>query len=211
MMSSRVNPAIPTSSAGPSGPDISAPGGSAIDVLVAVMSSCAPETYAHARRVTQSAVAMARTMELPASTVEQIEQAALLHDLGKLAMASPEAATLGPQGELQAVIIRQHVRVGFDVLSVVPHLRTAASIVIAVHERWDGFGYPAGLRGTEIPLGARVVAVADAYDVLTATHRYHRGMPRDEANAEIVRGAGTYFDPDIVRAWLRASDRLECS
>jgi response regulator RpfG family c-di-GMP phosphodiesterase len=212
MMSSRVNSVFLPSTAGPSGPDTGATqGGSAFEVLLATLSACAPETYAHSRRVMLSAVATARTMELPASIVEQIEQASLLHDLGKLAMTVPDAAGAGPQAELQAVLVRQHVRIGFDVLSVVPHLRPVASAVIAVHERWDGFGYPAGLRGTEIPVAARVIAVADAFDVLTTAHRYHRGMTRDEANAEIVRGAGTYFDPDIVRVWLRTSDRLECS
>jgi response regulator RpfG family c-di-GMP phosphodiesterase len=125
-------------------------------------------------------------------------------------MPDPEVETEGAQGELHATLRRQHVRIGFDILSVVPHLRAAAALVIAVNERWDGYGYPAGLRGREIPIGARIVAIADAYDVLTANHPYREGLSRDEANAEIVRSAGTYFDPDIVRAWLRASDRLEC-
>jgi putative nucleotidyltransferase with HDIG domain len=186
-------------------------GSSALDALVAMMSACAPDVYAHARRVSQMATVTARTMELPTPLIEQIAQAALLHDIGKLAVARPEPLRHGPDAELQAVLIRQHVRVGFDILSVVPPLRAAASIVIAVHERWDGFGYPAGLRGREIPIGARLIAVADAYDVLASDHAYRGGMARDEANAEIVRGAGTYFDPDIVRAWLRACDSLECS
>ncbi len=186
-------------------------GRSAIDALMAMMGACAPDLHAHARRVSHAATAIARTMDLPAPLVEQIEQAALLHDLGKLAMAGQEVLAQGPDGELQAVLVRQHVRIGFDVLSVVPTLRAAASIVIAVHERWDGLGYPAGLRGTDIPIGARVIAVADAYDVLTSDHAFRGGMARDEANIEIVRGAGIYFDPDVVRAWLRASDRLECS
>jgi putative nucleotidyltransferase with HDIG domain len=184
---------------------------SALDALVAMMSACAPDLYAHARRVSQTATATARTMELPAPLIEQIEQAALLHDIGKLAVARPDVPQHGPDAELQAVLLRQHIHVGFDILSVVPPLRAVASIVIAVHERWDGFGYPAGLRGREIPIGARLIAVADAYDVLASDHAYRAGMSRDEANAEIVRGAGTYFDPDIVRAWLRACDRLECS
>lgn len=175
------------------------------------MSACAPDMYAHVRRVAQMATATARMMDLPAPLIEQVEQAALLHDLGKLAFTEQSAPAFGSDGELQAVLVRQHVRIGFDVLSVVPPLRSAASIVIAVHERWDGFGYPAGLRGTEIPMAARLIAVADAFDVLTSPHAFRGGMSRDEANAEIVRGAGTYFDPDIVRAWLRASDRLECS
>jgi putative nucleotidyltransferase with HDIG domain len=186
------------------------PGHTAFDALVAVMSACAPDLYAHARRVSHLAAATARTMDLPPHLVEQIEQAALLHDIGKLAFPAQGVQALGPN-ELHAVLLRQHVRIGFDVLSIVPPLRSVASIVIAVHERWDGFGYPAGLRGTEIPVGARLIAVADAYDVLTSPHAYRGGMSRDEANAEVVRGAGTYFDPDIVHAWLRASDKLECS
>ncbi len=212
MMSPRVNPTISTESVSPPGFDLAgAQGCSAVDALVAMMSACAPDIYAHARRVSQVATATARTMALPAPLIEQIEQAALLHDIGKLALVEQGMQPFGSEGELQAVLVRQHVRIGFDVLSVVPPLRCAASIVIAVHERWDGFGYPAGLRGTEIPVGARLIAVADAYDVLTSPHAFRGGMSRDEANAEIVRGAGTYFDPDIVRAWLRASDRLECS
>jgi response regulator RpfG family c-di-GMP phosphodiesterase len=212
MMSSRVNPALFLESVDPSGPEFA--GGqssSALDALTAVMSACAPELYAHARRVAQAAAATARMMDLPVPMLEQIEQAALLHDIGKLAFTSQPMHPFGSDAELHAVLVRQHVRVGFDVLSVVPPLRSAASIVIAVHERWDGCGYPAGLRGTEIPLGARLIAVADAYDTLTSSHAHRGALSRDVANAEIVRGAGTYFDPDIVRAWLRASDRLECS
>ena len=182
----------------------------ALDAMMAMMSACAPQAYAHARRVARIATAIARTVELPEPLVEQVEHCALLHDIGKLAIPDPEVEADGAQGELQATLRRQHVRVGFDILSVVPHLRPAAALVIAVQERWDGYGYPAGLRGREIPIGARIVAVADAYDVLAANHPYRQGLSRDEANAEIVRSAGTYFDPDIVRAWLRASDRLEC-
>jgi len=182
----------------------------ALDAMMAMMSACAPQAHAHARRVARISVSIARTVELPEPLVEQVEHCALLHDIGKLAIPDPDVEADGAQGELQTTLRRQHVRIGFDILSVVPHLRPAAALVIAVNERWDGYGYPAGLRGREIPIGARIVAIADAYDVLTANHPYRNGLSRDEANAEIVRSAGTYFDPDIVRAWLRASDRLEC-
>jgi putative nucleotidyltransferase with HDIG domain len=182
----------------------------ALDALMAMMSACAPAAYAHARRVARSARAIARIVELPDPLVEQVEHAALLHDIGKLAIPDPDVEADGAHGELQATLRRQHIRIGFDILSVVPQLRPAAALVIAQYERWDGYGYPAGLRGREIPIGARIVAVADAYDVLTSTHAYRAGLSRDDANAEIVRSAGTYFDPDIVRAWLRASDKLEC-
>ncbi|HLG55926.1 MAG TPA: HD domain-containing phosphohydrolase [Vicinamibacterales bacterium] len=183
---------------------------SALDALMAMMSACAPDGYAHARRVARTAMAIARTAELPQPLIDQVEHAALLHDIGKLAIPDPHLEDDDADGELQAALRRQHVRIGFDILSVVPHLRPVAAIVIAVYERWDGFGYPAGLKGREIPIGARIVAVADAYDVLASDHTYRERLSRDEANAEIVRSAGTYFDPDMVRAWLRASDRLEC-
>jgi putative nucleotidyltransferase with HDIG domain len=182
-----------------------------VDALVALLSACAPELYAHCRRVSHAATATARTLRLPVPLVEQIQQAALLHDIGKLGIAAPDSPLEGPEGELQAVLVRQHVRIGFNILSAVPPLRPAAAIVIAIHERWDGFGYPAGLGGREIPLAARLIAVADSYDALRETETRRIPMTRDEANAEIVRAAGTCFDPDMVGAWLRTSDRLECS
>ena len=182
----------------------------ALDAMLAMMSACAPDACAHARRVARVATAIAHIIELPEALTEQVEHCALLHDIGKLAIPDPDVEADGVHGELQSALRRQHVRIGFDIISVVPHLRPAAALVIAVNERWDGYGYPAGLRGKEIPIGARIVAIADAYDVLTSNHPYRDGLSRDEANAEIVRSAGTYFDPDLVRAWLRASDRLEC-
>ena len=205
---SRLSPAAPVR-----GSDMAVPvPHSALDALMAMISACAPDSHAHARRVARYATAIARTIELPEPLLEQVEQAALLHDIGKLAIPDPELESDDPLGELQASLRRQHVRIAFDIVSVVPQLRPAAGIIIAVHERWDGFGYPAGFHKNQIPVGARIVAVADAYDVLTSSHPWGvRRLPRDEANAEIVRSAGTYFDPDIVRAWLRASDRLECS
>jgi response regulator RpfG family c-di-GMP phosphodiesterase len=191
-----------------------ASGGAALDALVAVLRACAPETHAHGRRVARVSAAVAATMGLPDVLVEQVAQAALLHDIGKLALSGPDLGPdLGPDGpddELGALLRRHHVRAGFDILSAVPHLRPAAALVVAVHERWDGYGYPAGLQGTEIPLGARVIAVADAHDTLTAHHMLRDGMSEAEASAEVVRGAGTYFDPGVVHAWLRVRDRFAC-
>ena len=123
--------------------------------MMAMMSACAPDAYAHARRVAASRRPLPGR-ELPEPLVEQVEHCALLHDIGKLAILDPgDVEAEAPQGELQADARRQHVRIGFDILSVVPHLRAAAALVIAVNERWDGYGYPAGLRGREIPIGAR--------------------------------------------------------
>src|SRR6185436_15892669 len=115
MMSARVNPTTLSDSVAPPGVD---PGGaqgcSALDALLAMMSACAPDMYAHVRRVSQMATVTARMIELPAPIVEQVEQAALLHDLGKLAFTEQGAPAFGAEGELQAVLVRQHVRIGFD-------------------------------------------------------------------------------------------------
>src|SRR5262245_37898922 len=157
----------PTSPDTMCGPDVAAPvPHSALDALMAMISACAPESHAHARRVARYATALARTIELPDPLVEQIEQAALLHDIGKLAMPDPDLESDDALGELHASLRRRHVRIAFDIVSVVPQLRPAAGIIIAVHERWDGCGYPAGFRSSQIPIGARIVAVADTYDAL---------------------------------------------
>ena len=113
MMSPRVNPTAISDPVSPSGFDLGgAHGCSALDALLAMMSACAPDIYAHVRRVSQIATATARMMDLPAPIVEQVEQAALLHDLGKLALTEQSAPSLGVAGELQAVLVRQHVRIG---------------------------------------------------------------------------------------------------
>ena len=214
MMSPRVNPTISSESVPPPGPELAGAHGllgarrpDGDDERV-----CARQSHAHARRVSQVATATARTMDLPAPLIEQIEQAALLHDIGKLALAEQDVQPFGPQGELQAVLVRQHVRIGFDVLSVVPPLRLRG---VDCDRRPRAMG--------RLRLSGRACAerrfrsapASSPWPTPTTCSRpriaYRGGMSRDEANAEIVRSAGTYFDPDIVRAWLRASDRLECS
>lgn len=184
---------------------------SELDALLATLRACTPEAHAHALRVARTATAIAHAVGLPEDQVAQVEYAALLHDIGKLAIPDAILQVAGPLDDLQTAIVRTHVRIGFDIMSVVPTLRQAAAIVIATHERWDGFGYPAGLRREEIPVGARIVAVADAYDALVSARVYRDGMSPDEANGELARCAGAQFDPDIVRAWFRASERMSCS
>jgi response regulator RpfG family c-di-GMP phosphodiesterase len=107
-------------------------------------------------------------------------------------------------------MIHAHVTIGYEVLSASPFLRPAAEIVLASQERFDGAGYPAGLRGPAIPLSARILAVADTYDALVSARIHRDPMSRDDANVELVRGAGSQFDPEIVRAWLMTSERATC-
>jgi len=112
-------------------------------------------------------------------------------------------------GKLSAeeiAVIRTHPQVGRDILATVPSLKAAADIVLSSHEWYNGSGYPRGLKGEEIPKGARITAVADAYDALTMSRIYRDPVTPEQASAELVRCAGRQFDPDVVQAWLRLAD-----
>jgi len=146
-------------------------------------------------------VTMARQLGLPESEVERLRIAALLHDLGKLAvpeeiLEKPAALT---SAEWQSVV--QHPRIAQLILEQASAIRDAVPIVLHHHERYSGHGYPYGLRGTDIPLGARIVALADAYDAMTNDRPYKRAINHEQAIGEIRRHAGTQFDPELVEVF----------
>ena len=159
-------------------------------------------TEGHSRRVAAMSERLARAMGLDEEAVLQVRRGALLHDIGKLAV--PDAILLKPgplDGEERAVM-QTHPVVARDLLSGVKFLEPSLSIPYAHHERWDGTGYPEGLAGEEIPLAARIFSVVDHWEALTSDRPYRSGLPQEEVVSYLRRGAGTIFDPQVVRVFL---------
>jgi HD-GYP domain-containing protein (c-di-GMP phosphodiesterase class II) len=161
-------------------------------------------TWDHCDRAGHRAVAVARALSLSETECRCVYWAAELHDVGKLAI--PDAILLkpGPLDADEMALMRTHSQKSCDILRAIPDpvIEPIAQAVLHHHEAWDGSGYPAGLRGTDIPLAARIVAVVDVYDALTTHRTYHSARPHDEVVAWIAQGAGSRFDPAVVKAFL---------
>jgi putative nucleotidyltransferase with HDIG domain len=160
------------------------------------------ETEGHSKRVTAYTIALARAMRLPTSDLKIIARGAFLHDIGKIAI--PDAILLKP-GKLtpeEMVIMRDHCQRGYEMVRKIPFLAEASEIVHAHQEAFNGTGYPRGLKGDEIPLGARIFAIADTLDAMTSDRPYRKGLTFPQAIDEIQRCQGTQFDPAIVKVFL---------
>jgi putative two-component system response regulator len=171
------------------------------------------DTGQHTHRVGTLAADLAKVLGLPAEQVDLVRRAAPLHDVGKIAI--PDSILLKP-GRLtpeEYTVMQAHALVGARILSGgrSPLVQMAERIARSHHERWDGTGYPDRLAGEQIPLEARIVAVADVYDALTSDRPYRPAWPRERVLAEIAQGAGTHFDPRVARAFLDLAGELEDS
>ena len=166
------------------------------------------ETEGHSKRVTAFTIAVARAMDLPQERVRVIARGAFLHDVGK--MAIPDAILRKP-GRLSAeeqAIMREHAWLGYQMLRKIPFLQEAADIVYSHQERYDGSGYPRGLRGDQIPLGARIFAVADTFDAMTSDRPYRAAQSISSGRREIERHSGEQFDPEVVKVFLGIPERI---
>ncbi len=165
-------------------------------------------TEAHSRRVHGYALTIARAHGVTDDEITDIEHGVLLHDIGKIGI--PDAILLkpGPLTPEEWIVMRTHPEVGRRLIERIPFLRGAAPIVYHHHEKWDGSGYPLGLRGEAIPLGARIFSVADALDAMTFDRPYSKAVPYDAARREIERCAGAHFDPAVVRTFLSIPEAI---
>jgi len=163
-------------------------------------------TADHARLIADLAVGLGRALELSETELRDLRYGALFHDIGKIAIPDAILNKPGALDEAEMKVIREHPLVGERILAPVAFLSGIRRIVRHDHERWDGGGYPDGLRGTDIPLGARIVFVVDAFHAMTSDRPYRKALSRSRARHELKRHAGTQFDPEVVRALLTTLD-----
>jgi len=166
------------------------------------------ETEGHSKRVTAFTIAIARAMRLPDEEVESIAHGAFLHDIGKMAIPDSVLRKPGPLTPDEVLIMREHCLRGYQMVCKIPFLADAAEIVYAHQERWDGTGYPRGLKGEEIPLGARIFSIADTLDAITSDRPYRGAQSYQAAREEIKRWSGRQFDPAIVQVFLNMPDSI---
>lgn len=160
------------------------------------------ETRGHSDRVAALAARLAERLQLPASDVEQIKVAGIVHDIGKIGVPDKILLKPGPLTSEEFESIKKHPEVGADILEGITSVQELAPVVRSHHERFDGSGYPAGLAGEEIPLCARIIAVADSFDAMISNRAYRKGLPMETAVDEIKKGSGSQFDPMVAEAFL---------
>jgi diguanylate cyclase (GGDEF)-like protein len=177
------------------------------DVLLRTLSERRPGLQVRLRDIGELALAVGRELHLGPEGLDEVARAAELHDIGKIAVPDAILDKPGPLDPVEWSFMRRHPLIGERILLAAPALRPVARLVRSSHERWDGGGYPDGLRGDEIPLGSRVVAVCDAFDAMTTERPYREPIPEGEAIAELRRCAGTQFDPMVVEAFCRVLAR----
>src|SRR5579859_7099895 len=173
----------------------------ALDGLLAALTISDRDGYAHAYRVAALAASVGCALRLNDEDMAALERAALLHDVGKLAMPEAVLRKPAPLTAEEQQLVRKHPQIAADLIVRVPYLRTAADLVRDAQERLDGLGYPNGARAADVALGARIIAVADAYDAMTRPRVFRDAMTPRDALLELQRCAGTQFDPMVVNVF----------
>ncbi|MBI1941001.1 MAG: response regulator [Acidobacteria bacterium] len=179
-----------------------------LEALGAALDLRDTETAGHSQRVTRYCLEMAKGMGCSGDQLKQIARGSYLHDIGKIGI--PDSILL-KEGKLtgeETQVMQTHVRIGYELVSRIAFLAGAAEIVLTHQERYEGTGYPQGLVGNEIPLGARIFSVADTLDAMTSDRPYRRALPFSTARDEIVRESGRQFDPEVVRAFLSVPEQV---
>jgi len=172
----------------------------AADSLISMLQLHEKDGRGHSTRVTRLAIALADELGCSDDEIDGLEYGAMLHDVGKIDMPTEILCKPAPLTEAEWDVMRTHPQVGYDLVRKLPRLERAAEFVLAHHEAFDGTGYPNRLKGADIPLGARILTIADSYDSMTHPHTQRPAMPASMAMQEIERCSGSQFDPDAAAA-----------
>lgn len=167
-----------------------------------------PYVGGHAAKVAEYAVAIAHELGLDPARRKIVRQAGYLHDIGKIALPERILHKPGPLTDEEYAVVKTHVTIGANLLELSSGLRPLVPFILHHHERWDGRGYPSGLRETDIPLEARILNLCDSVEAMASDRPYHRGMTAQEVIVEVERCSGTQFDPEVVAAFFRVIDRI---
>ena len=179
---------------------------SAVYALASTVEARDPYTYGHSRKVNSYAVALAESIGLSPEVVSKVSTAALLHDIGKIGIPDK---VLNKKGKLNSEdwrAIKSHPRLGANIVGNIPNLIPCVNSILHHHERWDGGGYPEGLKGEEISIEARILAIADSFAAMTSARPYRQALPSDEVLKELRQGAGLQFDPELVEVFIGLVD-----
>jgi len=168
-------------------------------------------THGHSLRVTLYSLILAKYMDVDDKFKEELETAGLLHDIGKIGITESILCKPGKLTDSEYEIIKSHPDKGKKLLSNIQKLNCVSEWLNSHHERWDGQGYPKGLKGEEIPLSARIIAIADTYDAMTSSRSYRIALPHDVAKEEILNSKGTQFDPDLVDLFEKAEQEFSAA
>jgi len=174
----------------------------AIFALARTIESKDRTTGEHVEKTVRYATAIAKRLGLPDDEIEHIKQGCILHDLGKVGVNENILAKKGKLTEAEFAEIKKHPQTGANILRPIKFMHDVIPLVLYHHERWDGKGYPVGLKGEDIPIGARIISVADVYQALTANRPYRKALPKNKAIEIIKKGSGTQFDPAVVNQFL---------
>ncbi|HYB94475.1 MAG TPA: HD domain-containing phosphohydrolase [Vicinamibacterales bacterium] len=182
-----------------------------IEALALAIDAKDQTTQSHIRRVQVYATNVARGLGMSDTEIQGVKTAALLHDIGKLAVPEHILSKPGPLTQEEFQKIRVHPQVGAEIISAVPFPYPVAPLILSHHERWDGKGYPHGLKGDQIPLGARILSVVDYYDALTSDRPYHKAMTSEAALALLQQEAGRALDPAVVEMFVKMAAQMEAA
>jgi len=180
-----------------------------LEAMVAMLDAREKATGRHSVRVRDLSLILGRAIGLSSSDLDDLARGTLLHDIGKI--ATPDAILLKP-GKLteeEWVVMKTHAQAGYDIVQSSDRLAPAAELILSHHEKFDGSGYPRGLKGKEICLGARIFSVVDAYDAMRSVRVYKDPIPAEEAVDEVIRCCGSHFDPEVVQVFLTCQPELE--